>query len=201
MKKLIFVMFLALAICQSVQAQNCVKDDPNSPSVVLKQRWSQIAPILLSEDIDKDEKKVRIDKIANGMFNFDLMAKLAMGKEHWKQMSDSQREKFTQLFVIKLKDAYWAKISLYTGQEVIFKEAVKKKASVHIPMVLVTEDKDFVILYKFHKPDKKKDRWEVYDVEIQGVSIIMTYRSQFDDILKNATYEELLTKLQEAQKD
>jgi phospholipid transport system substrate-binding protein len=147
------------------------------------------------------EKEDRIDNIASEMFDFPLMAKLALGKKNWNKMTTKQSEMFTKLFVKKLKNAYRGKVSLYDGQKVVFKESIQKKKSVHIPMVLISDDKEIVILYKFYKPDKTAKNWKVYDVEIQDISIVRTYRSQFEDILQRKTIDDLLAKLEEPETD
>ena len=78
-----------------------------------------------------------------------------------------------------------------------------KKDIIHIPMMLLSEGKEITILHKLHKVDaSSKDnahgRWKVYDVEIEGVSILLTYRSQFDDILRHGTVEDLLSQLEKS---
>jgi phospholipid transport system substrate-binding protein len=68
---------------------------------------------------------------------------------------------------------------------------VKKK--IHTPTYLVSKDKKISILYKFYKAQKN---WKIYDLEIQGVSIIRSYRSQFSSILESGTVDDLLLKLE-----
>jgi phospholipid transport system substrate-binding protein len=60
-------------------------------------------------------------------------------------------------------------------------------------MELISKDKKVTITHKLRKVDK---RWKIYDVDIQGVSILLTYRSQFDDILRKGTVEDLLSRLE-----
>ena len=110
-----------------------------------------------------------------------------------RQLSPAQREKFTRLFIERLKTSYREKIALYTDEEVVFKPAIKKKSTVYIPMELKSKDKKVAILHKLRKVDK---RWKAYDVEIQGVSILLTYRSQFNDIISKGTIEDLLSRLE-----
>jgi phospholipid transport system substrate-binding protein len=87
----------------------------------------------------------------------------------------------------------------------VLKPVVPKKNTVQIPMTLISEGKEIVILYKLHKLDeqsksKANGRWRIYDVEIEGVSILLTYRSQFDDILRHGTVEDLLSQLEKSPK-
>jgi phospholipid transport system substrate-binding protein len=129
------------------------------------------------------------------IFDFPLMAKLSLGKKHWPKLTLPQREKFTGLFIEKLRTSYREKIALYTNEEVLFKPAVKKRSMIYIPMELKSEGQKIAVLHKLRKVDK---RWKVYDVEIQGISILRTYRSQFNDILSKGTVEDLLSRLEES---
>ena len=89
-------------------------------------------------------------------------------------------------------------MALYKDEKVLFKPTVQKKKTIYIPMELRYEDKKVAMLYKLRKVDK---RWKIYDVEIQGVSIILTYRSQFDEILRRGTVKDLLSRLEKPPND
>jgi phospholipid transport system substrate-binding protein len=169
---------------------------PTDPNELLKMKWDAIISTLRNKNIDPNEKDKRINKAVTPIFDFPLMAKLALGKKYWPQLAPPQQEKFTRLFVERLKTSYRQKVSLYTDEKVQFKPAIMKdKTNCYIPMELVSKDKKVTILHKLRKGEDK--RWKVYDVEIQGVSIILTYRSQFEDILQKGTFEDLLARLEE----
>ena len=121
------------------------------------------------------------------------MGKLTLGRSHWPKLSKPQSKKFIELFIVRLKDSYRNKISSYKNEKVEFKPAVKDGKSVRIPMTVFAENKKFTIVYKFRRIDKK---WKIYDLEIEGVSIILTYRSQFNDILSHGSVEDLLRQLE-----
>jgi len=215
MKNLWGVLLVFLIVCQCVNAKgsgstgspsrapsrddpNDVNDPnyPNDPNELLRTRWDAVFSVLRNKDIDQREKEKKINKIITPIFDFPLMAKLALGRKHWPALTAAQQEKFTTLFVERLKTSYREKISLYTDEKIQFKPAeVKNKTICNIPMELVSKDKKVNILHKLHKVDK---RWKVYDVEIQGVSILLTYRSQFDDILQKGTVADLLARLEES---
>jgi phospholipid transport system substrate-binding protein len=82
---------------------------------------------------------------------------------------------------------------LYTDEKVLFEPPAQVKKKVHIPTLLISKDRKTSILYKLYKPT---DDWKVYDLEIQGVSIIRSYRSQFSETLKNGTIDDLLLKME-----
>ena len=167
---------------------------PKDPNELLRMNWDAVIWVLKRNDVNNEETERRISKILRPVFDFPLMAKLALGRKHWPEFTPVQRQEFTRLFVGRLETAYWENIKLYTNEEAVFKPPVRKKKTLWIPMVLLSEAEEVAILYKLRKA---KERWKVYDVEIQGVSIVLTYRSQFDDILQKGTAEELLSRLAE----
>lgn len=171
---------------------------PKDPNELLRYKWDAVVSILQKKDIDQKDKEKRISKVISPIFDFPLMAKLALGRKHWPKFTPPQREKFTKLFTERLKKSYREKISLYKDEKVLFKPKVQKKKTIYIPMELRYEDKKVAILYKLRKVDK---RWKIYDVEIQGVSILLTYRSQFDEILRRGTVKDLLSRLEKPPND
>jgi phospholipid transport system substrate-binding protein len=173
-------------------------NDPNypaDPNKLVRLKWDAVISVLENQELDQKAKDKQIDKIVSPIFDFPLMAKLSLGREHWPKFKGPQREKFTELFIKRLKTSYQEKVTLYTDEKAFFKPAVeqKNKKTIHIPMELMSREKEIAVLYKLRKVKK---RWKIYDVEIQGVSILLTYRSQFDDILHSGTVEELLARLE-----
>ncbi len=171
---------------------------PNDPEELLRYKWDAVVLILQNKDIEQKDKEKQISKIVTPVFDFPLMAKLALGRKHWPKFNPPQREKFTRLFTERLKRSYWEKIALYKDEKISFKPKEQKKNIIYIPSELIHQDKKVAILYKLRQVDK---RWKIYDVEIQGVSILLTYRSQFDEILSRGTVEDLLSRLEKPQDD
>ncbi len=211
MKNLWFIFLVVLVVSQGVNADDrdpndpnellwvkwdAVVKDPNDPNELLWAKWNAVIKVLRTEDIDQKAKEKVIDKIISPIFDFTLMGKLALGRIHWPKLTNPQREKFTQLFAKRLKDSYREKISLYTDEKALLNPAIRKKKAIFIPMQLMSKDKKIDMLYKLRKVD---ERWKIYDVEIQGVSIILTYRSQFNDILRKGTVEDILSQLEKLQ--
>lgn len=194
MRSLWSAIIIILITSQSVNADSKEQNDPNYPTELIRTKWDAVISVLQSKDLDQDARVKKINKIVSPIFDFPLMAKLALGREHWPKLTAEQQEKFTRLFVERLKVSYREKISLYTNEEVLFKPAVKKKSMVYVPMELKSKDKKIAVMHKLRKVGK---HWKVYDVEIQGISILLTYRSQFDDILSKGTVEDLLSRLEE----
>jgi phospholipid transport system substrate-binding protein len=172
--------------------------DPNELRDLFQSRWDAVIIILQKKDIDEKVKKEQIYKIVSPLFDFPLMAKLTLGRKNWPKLSPPQREKFTRLFTNRLKSSYLENIKLYKNEKASFKPiSQKKKNIIYIPMQLKSKEKKTAILYKLRKADKY---WKIYDIEIQGVSILLTYRSQFDDILRRGTVKDLLSQLEKPTK-
>ncbi|MHC4069324.1 MAG: Tgt2/MlaC family protein [Planctomycetota bacterium] len=182
-----------LLLLMAGQYVNADDKDPNEPNKLLRTKWDAVVSVLQNKDIEQEEKEEQISKIVNPSFDFPLMAKLALGKKNWPKLNEQQRKKFTELFIERVSTSYCDKISLYTDEKVLFKPSIQKKKTTYIPMELISKDKTIAMLYKLRKVD---GCWKIYDVEIEGVSIILTYRSQFDDILRRGTVEELLSRLE-----
>jgi phospholipid transport system substrate-binding protein len=167
--------------------------DPNNPNELLRAKWESIANVLKTKDLDPKVKEHLVDKIISPIFDFALMGKLALGRTNWPKLDASQREKFTSLFVERLKASYRDKLMLYNDEKVLFQPAVKIKDTVQIPMTVISTDKKWAMLYKLHRAGES---WKIYDVEIEGVSILLTYRAQFDDSLSHGTVDNFLSQLE-----
>jgi phospholipid transport system substrate-binding protein len=175
--------------------------DPNNPNEVMTAKWNAVIKVLQAKELDQKTKERIMEKVVSPAFDFPLMGQLALGRTHWPKLNAAQREKFIKLFVERLKALYLEKTVFYTDEKITLKPGVPKKNTVQIPMVVTAGDKEIAILYKLHKLDvqgkgKGNMLWRIYDVEIEGVSILLTYRSQFDDILRRGTVEDLLAHLE-----
>jgi phospholipid transport system substrate-binding protein len=96
--------------------------------------------------------------------------------------------------VKRLKESYLDKLDLYTDEEIVVDEAkLTKKNRVEVLTYLVSKEDKKEMIYKLYKSKKKV--WMVYDVDILGVSIVQTYRSQFSGILKKESMEQLMERM------
>ena len=149
--------------------------------------------VLQKKDLAQETKKQEIVDIISPMFDFELMAKLTLGRKYWPDLQAEQKERFTQLFIRRLRATYLDSLTLYTDEKIFFEPPVEIKQKVHIPTYLLSKDKKISILYKFYESE---NNWKIYDLEIQGVSIIRSYQSQFHQILQTETFEDLLAKME-----
>ena len=189
MKELIYVF-----VCSLVLSQNVMADDKDAAERLIKTKLDEVISVLQKTDLSIEKKNNQINEIVTPMFDFQRMAMLTLGKKYWPGLSEEEKEKFTDLFVERMKDSYRGKLTLYTDERVIYEAAVQVKNKISIQTYLISKDNKISILYKLFHP---KGQWKIYDLEVQGVSVIQTYRSQYTQILQNGTIDDLLLKLEE----
>ena len=130
--------------------------------------------------------------IFDSIFDYQLMAQLSLSKEY-KTLSETQKKEYNQAFEQNLKKSFTDKLRLYKDEEMkVVGGEQSKNNRYNLKTSMVLDGKLNYIVFKFY--DNKGD-WKIYDVDILGISVIQTYRSQFGDILTNADFQTLLTKL------
>lgn len=194
----ITVWVLALIFCVALFAAHG-RMEAESAQSLLKEKSSQVTDVLDRPDLSEDDKISRIEDIVDPLFDYELMARLSLGRRNWTGLSAEQQETFTRRFVSRLKASYFDKISMYSGDaDAAFEyqpvEAQNNK--VYVPVAVRAGDETVDMVYKFYSAG---DSWKIYDVEINGVSIIRSYRSQFDQIMADGTAEDLLEAVKEIQ--
>jgi len=137
-------------------------------------------------------KEQRIQAAAEKLFDFVELSKRTLGLS-WNNFTPEQRKEFVQLFEGILKDAYVDKIIAYSNEQINFtKEVPLSETTVEVDSVVVTKGAQVPINYRVIRKDND---WKVYDVVIEGVSLINNYRTQFREILGNNPPEKLLETL------
>jgi len=184
----LFILLSLLMVCLPASAA-----DSASAEAVLKQNLEAVFGVLQKEGLTQEAKNKEVVDLVSPMFDFPLMAKLTLGRKYWSGLTDEQQERFTRLFVHRLRTSYLDRLTLYTDEKVVYEAPVENNRKVQIPTYVVSKDKKISILYKFYGSEAG---WKIYDLEIQGVSIIRSYRAQFDQILQTGTFEDLLAKME-----
>lgn len=149
---------------------------------------------------DSKAANAQIEQIAqeifamfDSIFDYKLMAQLSLS-QNYKTLTKEQQDQYNQAFEQNLKRSFADKLRLYKDEEmqVVGGEQTKNNRY-NLKTSMVLDGKLNYIIFKFY--DSKGD-WRIYDVDILGISVVQTYRSQFNDILTNADFQTLLAKLQ-----
>ena len=185
-----FVMTLSLFVLTLPVIQAGDVEDINS---MVKKKVSVIFDLLGKQDIEKNERNEKIVGELNEIMDFKLAAYLSLGK-HWKKISKTQKKEFVETFQQYINNYIVEKIDLYTNQKIdIGDSKIVKKGRAELEIGILSGGETLQVNFKLRK--NKKKEWRVYDVDIEGVSLITTFRSQFSGVLKNSSFEELMEKL------
>ena len=184
---------LCIVVVMLLISQVGWSDDRNDAKELLVTNIEAALSILQKKDLVQQEKNKQVTAMVEPLFDFNLMAKLALGRKYWPDLSDKNRKKFIDLFVARLKATYVDKLSNYTNEKVIYGSPVRNGIKIKVPTKVISKDKTYTMLYKLYK---SSNGYKIYDIEIEGVSLISTYRSQLRDILSKGTIDDLLLKLE-----
>ena len=143
----------------------------------------------LQGEANKEAKQEKIEAIADEMFDYVALSRLTLGR-NWRKFNGDQKKEFIQLYRSILEKAYMDRILSYTDEKVTFdKETMLSEKKAEVQTHILTKSAEIPIFYRVYLKDGK---WKVYDVIIEGISLIKNYRTQFRDILANNPPEEVL---------
>ncbi|MFH1378874.1 MAG: ABC transporter substrate-binding protein [bacterium] len=171
-------------------------DELKKVDQLIRETVDQVLTVVRNNELNADEKVEKVMDVVIPVFDLPLMAKLTLGKINWPKFSVEQREKFTGLFVTQLRESYLGNVEMVADEEVEFEKPFYKSQKAHMMTRVITKEDPVEILYKLYFKEKLK-KWLVYDVEIQGISIVTSYGMQYDQVLQKGTVEELLQKMEE----
>ena len=141
----------------------------------------------------KEEKIAGIRTIINEIFDWTELSKRTLGK-NWRKFSDAQKTEFTDLFSRLLEAVYADRLLAYSDEKVVFeKETEMKPGKVEVTSHIRTADGTKIPLN--YRLTEKDGKWKVYDVVIEGVSMVKNYRGQFKEILSKKKPEDLIETL------
>ena len=141
----------------------------------------------------KDQQIATIGTQIEAIFDFTELSKRTLGRD-WKKMSAEQQTEFVKLFKQLLQGVYADRLLAYSDQKIIFdKETMLKKGRAEVQSYLQTSDGNKIPL--FYRLTDKSGSWKVYDVIIEGVSMVKNYRTQFKQILSKGSPDKLIETL------
>ena len=167
-----------------ITSANALKQD--EIQVIMTKKIDNVLSILEQKSLPINKKGEQIIKIIDEVFDYELMARIALGKETWDTLNEQKQKEFTKIFETKLKNSYIEKLELYNDQKVkILGLNPYKNARLQLETELLGKEGTYKINYNFYNKSKDNiEQWLIYDVDLVGVSIIQTYRQQFAGLLK-----------------
>lgn len=150
----------------------------------------------LKSDAKTQERREKLRQILYAGFDFTEMAKRSLGS-HWRKRTPKEQEEFVQLFTSLLEKAYTDRIESYHDETFQYSRETLDGSYADVESRIVTQKgEQFTILYK---TSLVNGQWKVYDVVIENISLVNNYRSQFNRVITNDSYEELLRRMKEKQ--
>jgi phospholipid transport system substrate-binding protein len=151
---------------------------------------SRLAPTSVEAS---ERRRAEIRRVADAFFDFTDMARRALGR-HWTARTPAEREEFVRLFTDLIAQAYVGKIDRYAGETVAYTGERVDGDMASVRSVVTSKGAPIPLEYRLHRVN---DTWTAYDVLIEDVSLVGTYRSQFDRILRTESFGDLLRRLRE----
>ena len=169
-----------------------------TPTETLKAYGDVVLKILEDQSLRsperKQERRAAVRKVAEDVFDLSETAKRALGP-HWAQRTPAEREEFTQLFADLLETTYISRIDEYGGERIRYTgEKIDGDVAVVQTRVVMKSGSEAPVEARMLR---RGDKWYIYDVIIEGVSLINNYRTQFDRIIRSASYPELVKRLKD----
>ncbi len=197
MGKRIALKSLVLSIfCLAVFTAAPPRTFAGAPTDQVKQTVDEVITILNNKELKKPEnskaRSAKIREVIVKRFDFAEMAKRSLGI-YWKQRTPAEQNEFVSLFSDLLEDTYIRKIERYENEKVTYVgERTEGQYSTVKTEIIGTNEVEIPVDYRIFR---KGDKWEVYDIVIEGVSLVNNYRSQFYQIIGSGSYGELVKKL------
>jgi len=171
------------------------------PTDQLKIQLERVLKTVQDPEVKKEGRAAErraVRKIAEEIFDFDDTAKRTLAR-HWAQRSPAEREEFVKLFSDVFEHAYLSKVELYQGERVTYLgDAVEAGVATVKTRFLTKQGSQLNVDYRMQQRGAS-GRWLVYDVLIEGVSLVDNYRNQFNSVIQRTSYQELVRKLKAIQ--
>lgn len=183
------VLLLAVAVLFSATAAFA------GPSDDVKKTVDEVVRIVASKEMKQNEQKRRqaLKKTISQVFDYSEMAKRSLGK-HWNQRTPDEKKRFAELFATLLENSYAGKIESYNNEKIVYLKELIDGDHAEVKSKVVTAKRDeFTLDYRMLN---RSGKWMAYDVVIEGVSLVSNYRTQFNKIISNGGYAQLVKKLE-----
>ncbi len=173
------------------------------PTDQLRSQINRVVKTVEDPELQKEskikERRAAVRKVADEIFDFTETAKRSLAR-HWLQRSPAERREFVDLFADLLERSYISKIELYNGEKFAYLgDTIDGDQAMVRTKIVTKQGSEIPIDYKMLRG--AGDRWLVYDVLIEGVSLIANYRTQFNKIIQTSSYQELVKRMKTKQSE
>jgi len=184
MRRLVVALSLLLLVLGAVPVQAA------TPLETVRTEVNKVLEVLRNKSLKEEAKREKLRVLYNEMFDQEELSRWCLGR-NWNKLSEAQRKEFLPLFQQVLEKTYGDRVLAYSDEKILFdREVPISKGRVEVQTrVVTTKSKEVPFNYRVFQ---KGGMWKVYDVVVENVSLVMNYRSQFNEILAKGTPDELL---------
>jgi phospholipid transport system substrate-binding protein len=181
-----FLIFLAMLVTTQAIADSTPTDDVRSAV-------EAVIALLKDDQLDRDTRRDRMREVIDKRFDFRAMSQRTLAT-NWKKATDAEQQRFTELFSELIQNSYVSKIESYTNETVEYPGEKLKGRKAVVDTLIITSSAEIPVNYRVYLKDGS---WLVYDVIIEGVSLISNYRSSYQEIVKRDGFDGLLAQMEE----
>jgi len=166
-------------------------------TAAIKNTIKQMFVILNDEELKApgkaEERRQQLEKVIGNRIAYDEMAKRSLGPQ-WAQLNEEERLEFVRLYAQLLRDTYSSRFDRYTDEKVEFLQETLQGDYAEVRTRLTSSKFNLDVDYRMLQ---RAGDWRVYDIVVDGISLVHSYREQFTKIIRTYSYEELVSKLRQ----
>jgi len=197
-RQLVVAMAIALVMVASV-ARPASAASSVAPLGVVKQLVARVLGIVNNKQMAQADKRKKLRELGTANLDFDEMSRLAMGRS-WRSLSADQRRRFVPAFSSFLEDAYLNKVQNYSGQDIqITRARLSERNYAQVSGRIVPQGSEPIGLSFSLKRDE--GAWKIYDVAIDNVSTLQSYRAEFQRIMSDKGFDDLMRQIQDRDRE
>jgi phospholipid transport system substrate-binding protein len=165
------------------------------PTEQLRQRVERVVQIIEDPGLASRpaERRAAVRRVADEIFDWRETARRSLGR-HWADRTPAEQDEFVALFAALVERSYVSRIDLYDRERIAYVgESIEGGEGLVRTAVTTRAGSEIALDYRLHLAGP--DQWKVYDLQIAGVSLVANYRTQFDKIIRTASWGDLLSRL------
>ena len=166
-----------------------------APTAQIRSAIDQGVQVLKNAKFENEKQRAdvigRLRQVVYPFFDFREMAKRSLGS-NWRRINPRQQEEFVTAFTELLEKTYADKIELYDGQKVDYTGETLDKNFAVVNTQVIGKNQSYSVDYKLQLVDGK---WKIYDIVAEGISLVNNYRAQFNRVLANSSFDDLMQRI------
>ncbi len=189
------MLMKALLLTAVVMSLSAAPGYAGPPTEAMKTTIDEVLRIIHEKDLKQparsEDRRKQLEKTVGARFDYQEMSRRALGAP-WNTLTDQQKDDFVSLFQTLLTNSYADKIETYSGEGVQYLTERMEKEYAEVRTKVLSGKTEIPLDYRLVN---KSDDWRVYDVVVDGVSLVNNYRGQFSKILRASSYSDLVEQL------